>query len=200
MSLNLHHLRLFAAVVERRGFTRAAAALRLSQPAISKSLGELERGVGMPLLERSGRATRLTEAGEALYAHAREIFGAERSAERHLRELRGLERGILRIAATPTIATYVLPALLGRFHSLHPRVDFDTTMAHARTVARLLLEWRVDVALVEGPTADKRLEPHRWRDDELVVIGASDHRLTHDRGATVASLATETFVVPRRDS
>src|SRR5437773_2733859 len=121
MSLNLHHLRLFAAVAQHTSFTRAAAALNLSQPAISKALGELERHLGVPLFDRTGRTVRLTEAGEALYARSRELFGIERAAEHELRELRGLERGLLRVGASTTIATYLLPPLLGAFHSGHPR-------------------------------------------------------------------------------
>src|ERR1700754_693629 len=107
MSLNLHHLRLFAAVVERGGFTRAAESLNLSQPAISKSLNELEGQLQVALIDRSGRPIRLTDAGEALYARARELFGVERSAERELRGLRGLKRGVHRVTASPTIATYL---------------------------------------------------------------------------------------------
>src|SRR6266511_96453 len=123
MSLNLHHLRLFAAVAEKRSFTRAATALNLSQPAISKALGELERQVGLALVDRTGKVVRLTEAGEALYARARELFGIERAAEQEIRELRGLERGVLRVGASTTIATYLLPPLLGTFRSQHPRVE-----------------------------------------------------------------------------
>ncbi|HEU4786197.1 MAG TPA: LysR family transcriptional regulator, partial [Gemmatimonadaceae bacterium] len=100
MSINLHHLRLFAAVVDHGGFTKAAAALNLSQPAISKSLNELERQLHVRLLDRGGRSLRLTEAGKLLHARARELFGVERIAERELRELRGLKRGVLRVAAS----------------------------------------------------------------------------------------------------
>src|SRR5215471_16304613 len=120
--MNLHHLRLFAAVVDHGGFTKAAAALNLSQPAISKSLKELEAELNLTLIDRSGRSIRLTDAGRALHARARELFGVERVAERELRELRGLKRGVLRIAASTTIATYMLPRYLGRFHTRHPGV------------------------------------------------------------------------------
>src|SRR3954469_23412050 len=83
--LNLHHLRLFAAVVDHGGFTRAAAALNLSQPAISKSLKELESELQLSLLDRGGKSIRLTEAGKTLYSRARELFGVEMVAERELR-------------------------------------------------------------------------------------------------------------------
>src|SRR5579884_2455039 len=116
MALNLHHLRLFAAVVDHGGFTRAAQALNLSQPAISKSLNEFERQLHVELLDRGARTVQLTDAGRVLYQRARELFGVERTAEHELRELRGLRRGVLRVGASTTIATYMLPPYLGRFH------------------------------------------------------------------------------------
>src|SRR5438045_7279118 len=107
--MNLHHLRLFAAVVNHGSFTKAADSLRLSQPAISKSLNELERQLNLALIDRSGRSIRLTDAGKTLYARARELFGAEWIAEQELHELRGLKRRVLRIRASTSIAPALLP-------------------------------------------------------------------------------------------
>jgi DNA-binding transcriptional LysR family regulator len=193
--LNLHHLRLFTAVVDQGGFTKAAAALNLSQPAISKSLKELEDGLQLSLIDRSGRSVRLTEAGRLLYDRGRELFGVERVAERELRELRGLKRGVLRIGASTTIATYFLPPILGRFHLRHPRVRIRASSANTRTILRRLLESRIDVALVEGPVDHPRVDVIPWRDDELVVIAPPDHPLL-SRGSVVASeLANQQFLV-----
>lgn len=195
MSLNLHHLRLFTAVADEGGFTRAASALRISQPAISRAITELERDVGMPLLDRSGKTVRLTEAGRQLHERARELFGVESAAEQELRELRGLERGVLRVAASTTIATYVLPKLLGSFRAEHPAVRIVVSSANTRSVARMLLEWRVDVALVEGPVVHDRIEPQPWMDDELVLIAHPTHAFAEAGSAPLDQLADETFIV-----
>jgi DNA-binding transcriptional LysR family regulator len=195
MSINLHHLRLFAAVVQQGGFTRAAAKLNLSQPAISKSLNELERQLGVNLLDRTGRSIRLTTAGRTLYARARELFGVESVAEQELRELRGLKRGALRIAASTTIATYMLPPYLGRFHLRHPNVRIQTTSANTRSVLRMLLEFRVDVALVEGPVSNPRVIVQSWREDELIVIAHPDHPLRSGGRVGVEDLTEHVFLV-----
>ena len=195
MAINLHHLRLFTAVVQHGGFTKAAGKLNLSQPAISKSLGELERQLDLVLIERTGRTVRLTDAGRTLYARASELFGVERAAEQELRELRGLKRGTLRIAASTTIATYMLPPYLGRFHTRHPRVRIQTTSANTRSVLRMLLESRVDVALVEGPVSDQRVAVEPWKDDELIVIAPPSHPLTRSPRIAVSMLANEAFLV-----
>src|SRR5690348_4220501 len=147
MPLNLHHLRLFARVAEEGGFTRAAHSLRLSQPAVSKAVRELEQQTGVPLLERAGRVTRLTAAGEALFARARELFAVEQSAEEELRALRGLNGGVLRVGASTTVATYLLFPYLARFRKANPRVELRVSSANTRAIARALLERRLDIAL-----------------------------------------------------
>jgi DNA-binding transcriptional LysR family regulator len=193
--MNLHHLRLFTAVVNQGGFTKAAASLHLSQPAISKSLNELERQLNLTLLERSGRSIRLTDAGQALYARARELFGVEWIAEQELREIRGLKRGVLRIGASTTIATYMLPPYLGRFHLRHPAIRIRATSANTRAVLRMLLESRADIALVEGPVSHPQVEVQPWLDDELVVISHPQHRLLSRKDVDVGMLVREQFIV-----
>jgi DNA-binding transcriptional LysR family regulator len=193
--MNLHHLRLFTAVVNQGGFTKAAASLHLSQPAISKSLNELERQLDLTLLERSGRSIRLTDAGQALYARGRELFGVESIAEQELREIRGLKRGVLRIGASTTIATYMLPPYLGRFHLRHPAIRIRATSANTRTVLRMLLESRADIALVEGPVSHPQVDVQPWLDDELVVISHPEHRLLSRNDVDVAMLVREQFIV-----
>ncbi len=200
MVLKLHHLRVFAAVAEQRGFSRAAAALRISQPAVSKAVRQLERQVGVPLVERAGRASRLTAAGEQLAARARELFGVESAAEEELRALRGLEAGSLRVGASTTIATYLLPPILARFHDAHPAIELRVVSANTRAITRALLERRLDVALVEGPVNHPRIEARRWRSDELVVIAPPDHRLVTRRSVHAHDLLAERFVVREQGS
>jgi DNA-binding transcriptional LysR family regulator len=200
MAINLHHLRLFTAVVDQGGFTRAAGALNLSQPAISKSLKELEDGLQLSLIDRSARSIRLTEAGRLLYERARELFGVERIAERELRELRGLKRGVLRVGASTTIATYFLPPILGRFHLRHPSVRIAASSANTRTILRRLLESKIDLALVEGPVAHAHVDVIPWRDDELAVIAPPDHPLVRRGDVHVTDLVAQRFLVRERGS
>jgi len=198
--LNLRHLRLFTAVVDQGGFTKAASTLNLSQPAISKSLKELEDGLQLSLIDRSARSIRLTEAGRLLYDRSRELFGVERIAERELRELRGLKRGLLRVGASTTIATYFLPPVLGRFHLRHPRVRIEASSANTRTILRRLLESKIDLALVEGPAVHPHVDAIPWREDELVVIAPPDHELLARPSVAVDDLTTQQFLVRERGS
>ena len=200
MPLNLHHLRIFASVAERGGFSRAAAALRISQPAVSKSVAELEQQLGAMLFDRTGRTTTLTDAGTILFTRARELFAVEQSAEEELRTLKGLEGGMLRIAASTTVVNYMLPAYLARFRDAHPRVTLRVASANTRDVARAMLGRRVDVALVEGPVEHDRLETLPWRTDELVVIAPPSHALAGRRRLSLADLGDASFIVRERGS
>lgn len=201
MAINLNALRVFLAVVEQGGFTRAGAALNLSQPAVSKAVRSLERSIGMPLIERGPRSVRPTEAGQALLERARELFAVERTAEEELRALSGLERGVLRIGASTTIATWLLPPMLGAFQLQHPGIALRVTSGNTRRVARALAQRRLDVALVEGPVDDSRFEVEPWRDDELVIIAPPDHPLTRTtRRVSLAAIGREPFVMREEGS
>ncbi|AWM88717.1 LysR substrate-binding domain-containing protein [Microvirga sp. 17 mud 1-3] len=196
MSLNLHLLRLFESVARHQSFSRAAEALHVSQPAVSKGVRELEAQLGTPLLERGPGGVRPTEAGRILLVHARTVFSAEQAAEDALGALRGLRGGTLRIGASTTIATYFLPPLLGAFHRAYPDVDLRLTSANTVTVADLLMRRELDVALVEGPLDPGEILVQPWREDELVFIAAANHPLASRPGPLpLKALADETIVL-----
>lgn len=194
MALNLHLVRIFAAVAEEQSFTRAALRLMISQPAVSKAVQELERQIGSALLERETGGVRLTEAGATLYRHARTIFATERVAEEELAALQGLRRGTLHIGASTTIAIYLLPRLLGAFQRRYPGIEIHLTSANTHEIARLLLDYRLDLALVEGPVEDRQIDVVPWRDDELVVIAAPDHPLAQQASIDLQALAAAPFI------
>ncbi len=177
MALNLHLVRMFVGVADAGSFTGAAAHLHISQPAVSKGVQELERQIGATLIERGAGVVRLTEAGELLLRHARTLFAAERAAEGELAALRNLDRGTLHIGASTTIATYLLPAILGAFRLRYPQIELTLTSGNTHEIAELMASYQLDVALVEGPVDDPRIEVRRWRSDELVVIAPPDHPL-----------------------
>jgi len=178
MSLNLHLLRLFAAVARHGSFSRAAEALHLSQPSVSKGVRDFEAQVGSRLLERRGSGgVVVTEAGALLMRHAATLFAAERAAEEDLAALRGLHRGTLSVGASTTVATYHLPPVLGAFHKRYPEVELRLTSANTHDVAELLNARELDIALVEGPIDDPGIAVQPWREEAMVLIAAPDHRL-----------------------
>jgi DNA-binding transcriptional LysR family regulator len=176
MSLNLHLLRLFATVVQTGSFSRAADALNISQPAISKGVRDFELQVGCRLLDRTSKGVRPTREGHALVQHAEKLFAAERAAEDELLSLRNLDSGSLRIGASTTIATYMIADYLGVFHRKHPGIDLHLVSANTRDIADLLLAHDIEIALVEGPVEHNDLTSTAWRTDVMNLIVGPEHR------------------------
>ncbi|WJR79887.1 LysR family transcriptional regulator [Bradyrhizobium sp. NP1] len=195
MALNLHLLRLFATVVRTGSFSRAAEALRISQPAVSKGVRDFELQVGCRLLDRTSRGVVPTREGKALVRHAESLFAAERAAEDELLALRSLDSGSLRIGASTTIATYMVADYLGLFHRQFPGIELHLVIANTRGVADLMLAHEIDIALVEGPVEDKELRCEAWRTDVMGLIVGAQHRWASARSIDGVALKEETLIV-----
>jgi DNA-binding transcriptional LysR family regulator len=195
MSINLNSLRLFTAVAEQGGFTAAGRLLRVSQPAISKAVRQLEGQLGTQLLVRTAQGVTLTEEGRVLLGHARVLFGEERAAEEDLAERRGLARGSLRLGSSLTVASYFLPRILGAFHAQHPAIELTLVARNTRGVLEALLANAIELGVVEGPVSHPRVEVSPWMEDELVAVVAPGHALTQVRHLKAARLFQELFLI-----
>ncbi|SAL00443.1 LysR family transcriptional regulator [Caballeronia ptereochthonis] len=174
----------FATVAEHGNISRAAVALHLSQPAVSGQLRLLQEEFGEPLHQRDGRGVRLTAAGEQLLGHAERLRETFRQAHALRDALRGLERGTLRVGASTTPASYLLPYLIAAFHKRYPEVVVTTINGNTADIVAAL--GALDIALVEGPTGhDLPLGTTvtSWREDEIVAIAPKGHPLADGREA-----------------
>lgn len=179
--MNLHLLRIFVCAVEANSFTKAADQLGISQPAVSKAVRELESQLDTLLLERQGKYFKPNEAGQVLYDYGKSLFAMEREASEVLRAFKNLERGRLIVGASTTVASYWLAPYLKKFSDKHPDVDVQVVGANTENVAQLLLDCKVDVALVEGDVNDERIETRLWRTEEMVAIAPSFENSTRKR-------------------
>ena len=182
MSLNLHLLRMFSTVVRSGSFSKAAEILNISQPAISKGVRDFELQVGCRLLNRSPKGVVPTPEGLALSRRAEALFAVERAAEEELSALRGLHNGSLRIGASTTIATYMIPRYLGAFHRAYPGVELHLISANTRDIAEQMVAQDLDIGLVEGPVDDRSLIAEPWRTDVMKLIAAPDHAFAREAG------------------
>ncbi len=200
MSLNLHLLRLFTAVADTGGVAAAARAQRISQPAISRAVRELERQLGIELFERSSRRIRLTPEGTLVYRQAKEVFAAERAIEDSVSELKGVRRGSLHIGASTTIATYVLPQLIADFARRNPEIELRLSAVHTRILVEMLRRYELDIALAEAPVDDASISVSPWRIDEMAVIAGKSHRFARRRSIAPAELEDELFLLREPES
>ncbi len=195
--VTVHQLRLLAAVIDSGGFSRAATALDLSQPAVSHQLKALAGAIGAPVVEVVGRRVRLTQAGELLYDHAKRILAEFEAAGSSLDELRGLKRGRLRVAGDTTVGIYVLPDLLGAFRKDHPSIEVQLAVDNRQGVYRRLVAGEVDF-VVSGRRWEEPSIPLVVRPllaNELIAIASVHHPLAHRPSVTLAELAAQPFIV-----
>lgn len=195
--MNLRFLRMFAAVGELGSFSKAADALHVSQPAVSKGIRELEAEVGEPLLDRNRSGVVLTETGLRFFKHARELVAAQKRIEWDLGQLRGLNAGRIRVGASTSIATYMLPPVIARFHKAHPNIDLVLLSASKEKVIDLLLEHDLDVGLVSDGVANSGITKASWRDDEIVLVMSPDHPLADSKVPIAPSAVCEHLLVIR---
>ena len=200
MAINLNLLRSFYFVAEAGSVSKAAEMAHISQPALSKAVRELEKQLGLVLMERTARGVILTGAGETLRAHARAIFELERATEEAISAHRSLKGGILRIGASTTLATYVLPPLLGEFARAHPHLTLRLARENTRRIEELLVTYQLDVAIVEGPPRDPRLSTRAWREEELVCVCAPDNPLAGRELVWPEELRSQKWVVREEGS
>src|SRR5258707_8745730 len=127
----LRQLRIFASVARHLSFIRAAEELKLTAPAVSMQIKELEIEVGLPLFDRTSRQVSLTMVGEYMLAHTRRVLSAMRDAEDLVARFRRLKTGPLDVAMVST-ANYFLPRLLAQFRHEHPGIEIRLQVAGNR--------------------------------------------------------------------
>lgn len=191
--MELTQLRHFLAVAEQESFTRAAAELGLTQPALSRSIAKLEAELGQPLLERQTRRVRLTDAGRLFESRAREILALVDDAKAELTD--DGQTGRLRVGAIPTVAPYFLPGVLRLFRDRHPRAQ---VVAAEETTDRLLEHCRqgeVDVALLAAPVAAPYLQVETLFEEELLLVLPPGDPLATKPRITLTDLRQKPFVL-----
>lgn len=198
--MTLEQLRIFVAVAERQHVTRAAAALNLTQSAVSAAIAALEARYELRLFHRVGRRIELSEAGRVLLGEAREVLARAAAAEQALRDLAGLARGSLALAASQTITNYWLPERLYRFRELYPGIALRLELGNTATVARLVREGAVDLGLVEGEIDEPALAQQVVQGDRLVLVVGAGHAWAGRRSVAPGELETVRWVLRERGS
>ncbi|MFI5953327.1 LysR family transcriptional regulator [Cryptosporangium sp. NPDC051539] len=176
--MELRQLEYFLAVVETGSFTRAAAQVRVAQPGVSAQIRRLERELGQPLLDRSGRTVRLTEAGAAVVPHARAALAAVDAARHTVDELTGLLRGRVSVGMITSCGPLGLPEILADFHRKHPAVEITLTEADSDDLVARLRAGTLDAAIVGlPPVAPEGLATQIVTDEPVVGAVATGHPL-----------------------
>ncbi|MGO4763870.1 LysR family transcriptional regulator [Cupriavidus sp. 2KB_3] len=174
LRLTLRQLQVFVAVAQHGSTTAAAESLAMSQSAVSASLAELERALNGPLFDRVARRLSINETGRQFFPRALSLLDQAHELERFASE-GGVQ---LRIAASNTIGSYILPALLAGFRNAQTGpCELDMRIGNTQDVLHALLKFEADIGLIEGTCHERDLRSMHWCDDEMVVIVGPAHPL-----------------------
>jgi DNA-binding transcriptional LysR family regulator len=189
----LRQLRAFLAVAQDLNFTRAAERLHLAQQAVSKSVAQLERELGVELLERTSREVRLTEAGEALRADAREVVTAADAAFARARDHGHGLAGSLRVGATPGVGPIVLREAVRELHRDAPELSISLREVRPAEMASALRDGVADVVLARTAARTPELDVAELASTPAALVVPAAHRLRDE--ASLADLDGERLKV-----
>jgi DNA-binding transcriptional LysR family regulator len=164
-------LRAFAALARRRSFSGAARELRISQPAVSKHVADMERETGVQLVERRPKGAELTPAGQFLANHVLRAQALLAQATRGVGEFRERATGSLIIAASGVPATYLLPEVVATFQRTHPGVRVRIMSGASAQTMDALRSHRAEFGVVGGFAAAPEIEAEPLVEEEIVVVG-----------------------------
>jgi DNA-binding transcriptional LysR family regulator len=169
-------LKVFYTVAKRLNFTKAAAELFITQPAVTKHINELEAYFKTSLFERSGnKKTLLTAAGELLLQHAEKIFELHRELEFDMNLLIKKHSGVLRIGASTTVSQYVIPAVLAGFHQKFKDIQVQLVTGNTEDIEQALLDKELEMGIIEGISRNPQIKYEEYLQDELVLVCARNN-------------------------
>ena len=193
--MEMHQLRYVVAVARAANFSRAAEQCHVSQPSLSQQIQKLEEELGERLFNRMKREAKLTAHGEAFLPRALRILEEVDLARREASDARSLLRGRVIVGVLPTIAPYLLPAVLGDFAKRFPGVEIVVQEETTAQLLKLVIACEIDFAVASRPIRDRRMEVKDLFTEELRLALPPRHSLTRKRTVRLADLEKEPFIV-----
>ncbi|PTY05795.1 LysR family transcriptional regulator [Opitutaceae bacterium EW11] len=194
--MELRHLRYFVAVGSQGNYRKAAEALHVSQPALSKQISDLEEELGVALLERHSRGARLTSGGRAFLEEAQEILARVERAASKTRDAQRGDTDVLRIGQISFLASSFLPRALASFRRKYPHVDVKIGEMHPLAQFESLRQGRIDVGITASLSRDlPRVFAHRFLfRTKMGIVAAHDHPLLKKTSVSLSDLRDETLL------
>lgn len=171
----------FISVAENLSFSKAANDLHISQPAITRHIKELEERYKTTLFERKGNKIYLTTAGEKVYHAFKKIYQQYRNLDFEIGQLHHNFSGEFKLGASSTISQYVIPKIIASFHKRYPQIQIYLLNGNSFEMENLLLDNKIDLALVENQSTQSGVQYTNFLDDELIIVtGKNSVYAKHD--------------------
>jgi DNA-binding transcriptional LysR family regulator len=198
--LNFKQLEAFYFVAKKKGFTRAAEELNVTQPAVTIQVKSLEKSLSINLIQQGGKRLQLTEAGELLYQYAEKIFDLVSDADEKMRDFKKLMRGTLQIGTTKHYARYIMPYLLSEFQRRYPRIKVILDEGNSENIARSILEMKNELALISEINLDQKIKSNFFSTVEFVLVASSEHRFSERKSISLKELNNEPLILREKGS
>jgi DNA-binding transcriptional LysR family regulator len=200
MKVSLRQLRAFLAVARLGSFTRAAALLHLTQPALTVQIRQLEQALGVRLLDRTTRSAEPTRVGEELAYALRPLIADLDSVLAGVRDLAARRRGLVHLAALPSVASTLVPAAVARLQARNPGIRVRMREAVTGPVGEMVRTGAVDLGIGGAVGEDPELEAEHLFDDPLMAVLPAGHALARSRRLSLEALAGVPLLLPEPDS
>jgi len=200
MDISMRQVRAFVSVAHLKSFTRAAALLHVSQPALTVQIRKLEESLGIRLLDRNSRTVDITRVGRELLPVFQRVLHELDSVIMDTKALATQQHGVVRIAALPSFAAGLLPAIISRFRRSNPRMSFVVRDVIASRVNAAVRSEEVDIGITGGELSDPDLDVLHLTHDQMHVVFPSQHPLQRKRRITLEDLADLPLVLMDADT
>ena len=191
--MELHSLQVFLAVATEKSFSRAAAKLLRTQPAVSLAVQRLEQELGEKLIDRSGKDLILTDAGRSVLEYARRFQSLQQEMDNSIAELRDNSAGRLMIGANESTTLYLLRHI-ERYRELYPKVKVQVRRSLSSKLPDELLDGNLELGVISYDPVDERIKSKVIYTDSLAFIVSPKHRLAHRKAVSITELASEIFI------
>ncbi len=196
--MTIRKLEIYYTVSEMLSMTEAAKVLYISQPSISQVIKELEEEIGVKLFERLGRKLYITEEGKLFQKYALRMLNLYKESQKVMEDIREVRSGNLRVGASTTIGTYLLPDIIADFKQIYPQVNIELYITNTQEISESILKNNIDIGLIEGKITANELEIMDLWEDELIIISSPNKKWKKiiDR----KKLEKETFILREKGS
>ena len=203
LPFTLQQLRILKAIATEKNFTKAAKRLYLSQPSLSKQLKILEKNLDISLINRKNNKISLTENGQVFLEYSERILALCEESCRALIDLKNGERGNLRVGASQTIGTYLMPRVLALFAQTYPQMQLKVQVNSTRIIAKDVINREIDIAVVGGDIPNdlkKNLKVENFIEDEFSLIIPKYHPFSTKEHILKEDLYHLNFITLNSDS
>ncbi len=197
--MDIQGIQAFLTVSDTGSFSRAADALFLTQPAVSKRILTLEHSLGITLFDRIGKSVRLTEAGHALLPSCRRILAEIAESQRIISNLRKTTSGTLNLATSHHIGLHRLPPVLREYADKYPEVELKLSFMDSEEACQQIISGDIELAIITLPGENHdRLEMKPVWNDPLCVVVSARHPLAAGNRITIRQLLNHAAILPAR--